>query len=132
MRKLSGLTLVEVLVATVLVAVGVVALVGALRGFTKAEIAVNDRELASRLAHDKLDEVVATEDYLNSSSGSFSDPNAEGYTWRAEEIETGTQGLTDVRVTVTTPHIGDVTADTLVFRQSEAQQNTTNAGGTTQ
>ncbi len=115
----KAFTLVEVLVAVFMVAVGVLSMVGALSGFTKTEIAIRDRETLSRLVHDKLDEMVATEGYLSQTGGSFDGDEYQNFTWTVEEVQTGIAGLVGIRVTVTSPNLGDQTAETLVFRTSE-------------
>lgn len=117
-------TLVEVLVATVMVAVGVAGLVGALSGFTKTEYNIRERETLSRLVHDKLDEMVATQGYLSQTGGSFEGDEFVNYTWTVEEIQTGISGLVAIRVTVTSPNLGDETAETLVFRTEEVIDTT--------
>lgn len=115
----SAFTLIEVMVAAVLVAVGAVSLVAALAGFTRAELAVQDRDLVSLLAHQKLDELVATQGYLDQTSGNFQASGLESYTWEAQTEFTGTAGLNYLRVIVTSPEDRTMEAETLYFITEE-------------
>ena len=115
MLKKTGFSLIEVLVAVVLVMIGVVALVGALAAYTRTETAILSRDLQSKLAHEKLDEMVATEGYLTAAGGSFDDTRYKDYSWTVSETPVGIEGLTLVSVTVTSSKLGDVKAETITF-----------------
>ena len=121
--KNKGFTLVEVFVATVLTAIGAVSLMGAISSFTKAELAVSERELLSQLAHQKLEEMIATEEYLDVSSGSFEATGLEGYTWNVQEDLTGLAGLNHLRVIVTSPDDMSMVAETLIFLTDDVIDN---------
>lgn len=128
MLKHRAFSLVEVLVATILVAVGVSALIGALTAFTRTEFQLKDRDLQSRITHEKLDELIATGDYESQTSGGFDQPELQDFTWRIEELPTDIAGATDVRITVSSAKLGDTTAETIVFRT----QDVVNTNGTDQ
>ena len=113
--KKTGFSLIEVLVAVVLVMIGVVALVGALAAYTRTETAILSRDLQSKLAHEKLDEMVATEGYLTAAGGSFDDTRYKDYSWTVSETPVGIEGLTLVSVTVTSSKLGEVKAETITF-----------------
>lgn len=115
MRKRFGFSLIEVLVAVVLVMVGVVSLVGALAAYTRTETAILSRDVQSRLAHEKLDEMIGTEGYLTAAGGSFDDTRYQNYTWTVESTPVGIEGLTLVQVTVTSEKLGDVMAESIAF-----------------
>lgn len=108
-------TLVEVLVAIFILGVGVVGLMGALSGLTRAERAVAEKNLVDQLAHEKLDELVATQTWQTESGGSFEDPRFQDYTYTVEATPVDTEGLTVVTVQVNSLSKGSATARTIVF-----------------
>lgn len=121
--KRKAFTLIEVMVAAVLVAIGAVSLVAALSGFTRAELAVQDRDLLSLLAQQKLEELVATQGYLDQTSGNFQASGLDTYTWEAETDFTGISGLNYLRVYVTSPEDKTLHAETLYFVTEEVVDN---------
>lgn len=117
-------TMVEVLVALFLLGVGIVACMGALTGLERAEIFVQQRDRLSRLAHDKLDELLATEGWRDEAGGSFDDPRLSDVTWTATSEETGTENVVAVRVTVI-KGTQETHAETLVYEIPETTGGTT-------
>ncbi len=115
MRVRRGFTLVEVLVAMVIVALAMVGAMGAMAGMNRAEVAVLEKDLASRLAHDKLQEIVATESWNVETSGSFTDAGVLDYTWSIEVVPTGVEGVTGLRLTVSAQNKRGATLETAVY-----------------
>lgn len=125
MRNRQGaFTLVEVLVATFIIGVAVTSMLSALTGLDRAELRVQDRDWIDRLAHEKLDELVATQTFLTESGGEFTDPEDAGASWAVEDEPTGIDGLSSVRVTVTGPRNLVSIAETLVYTSPETQEPT--------
>lgn len=116
--------MVEVLVALFLLGVGIIACMGALTGMERAEIFVQQRDRLSRLAHDKLDELLATEGWRDEAGGSFDDPRLSDVTWTATSEETGTENVLVVRVTVV-KGTQETNAETLVYEVPETTGGTT-------
>ncbi len=113
----EAFTLVEVLVSMTLVAI---ILPVAMRGISLAvQIAslARQRSVASSLAQMQLDELVADNDWSESSmSGDF--PDNPGYTWTADTVEQESTTLIQVELNVYWEARGQersVTLDTLVY-----------------
>jgi Tfp pilus assembly protein PilV len=99
--------MIEALVASVLVAVGVT---GALRGFgaiTHAQAVLQERDRMQRLAVSKYDEIVVTGLANADTSGDFQDYNEPRYKWDADIQTTTTQDLQSLKVTVTATDSAD-------------------------
>lgn len=112
----KGFTLIEVLVAIVLVAVGVTGTLSALSAMAQSKTRVQQSQLMQKLAEDKLAEVIATGDAFNgAASGSFEDQGAADITWSSQDDTTGVENLDAITVTVKK---GDreVSASTLFYR----------------
>ncbi|MDI9641099.1 prepilin-type N-terminal cleavage/methylation domain-containing protein [Kamptonema cortianum] len=114
-----GFTLVEVLVAVFMLGVGIVALVGALSGLTRAEVAVGDKDIVNRLAHEKLNEMLATQEWKTQTGGTFDDDRYSDFSWTSEQQAMSTDGLTLVEVTVESEKRGSATVRRLVYEQSQ-------------
>lgn len=110
-----GFTLIEVLVAVFMLGVAFTALVGALSGLTRAERAVQEKDLVDRLAARKLEELVATEAWRSESGGSFDEARHSDYTWTLEQVDTGVANVIGLRLEVTSLNKGAATAETLIF-----------------
>ncbi len=110
-----GFTMVEVLMAVFVLAVGVTGLVGAISGLIRAESRISERDLIDRIAHEKLDELVATQAWQTEAGGSFDDPRYSDYTWSIEEENVGIENLTGLTFTVDSTNKGSVTISTVVF-----------------
>lgn len=116
MRK-RGFTLVEILVAAVLLGVGIAGLLGAFSALSRAELKMVNRDRAQALANTKLEELAATREYESTTSGGFEgNPDGEGFQWEAEFTATGTENLNLLRVTVTESGTDlSATAQTLLY-----------------
>lgn len=121
--------MIEVMVASVLVAVGVT---GALRGYaalTHAQATLQERERMQRLAISKYDEILATGISNAATSGDFSDYNESRYKWNLDVESTSTTGLSTVEVTVTAVDAGDNNQVQINGLAYSAQTTTTGATG---
>lgn len=98
--RAKAFTIVEIVVATMLIAVGVTALMRGLGGLDRATTALIEKDKVSRLAQQKLDEIIATEEYKTATQGTFDVPD-DKYTWNLENISTGVENLNGLRLTVT-------------------------------
>ena len=114
--------------AIFLIGVTVVGMVGAMSGLVRAETAAKEKELASRLAEDKLDELIATEAWQTDTGGDFTDEPFTDYSWELEEVPTGTEGLTGLRVTVTSTKHRGATSETIVFEPTATAAPATGGG----
>lgn len=115
MSAKRGFTLIEVLVASVLLAVGITALVGALSGLTRAERAVAEKDFLDRIAHEKFQELIATEAWRSEAGGTFDDERLRDYTWSIEETNVGVENLTGLNLNVSSTSKGEITLSTIVF-----------------
>ncbi len=97
----SAFTLVEVLVAIVLVGIALTATLGAIGSLTASFRRSVELENLQRLANEKLDEVLATGEWQTASEGGFEGDLYEDYTWSIETETTTVAGLEYVRLTVT-------------------------------
>jgi len=100
-RRFAGYSLIEAMVSVVVVGIAVVGCIAALSAMTRSEDRALTTEKMHRLASEKYDEIVATEDYVNTSlSGNFEDRGEPGYTWQVDVSPTGESNLDAVTVTV--------------------------------
>jgi prepilin-type N-terminal cleavage/methylation domain-containing protein len=98
----SGYTLIEALVSMVIVGIAIVGCLSTLSAMTRSEDRSLMTEKMHRLASEKLDEIIATEDFVNTSlSGNFDDRGETGFSWQVEVEPTGESNLDAVSVTIT-------------------------------
>jgi len=96
-----GFSLLEAMVASILLAIGISGVMAALGAMTSARGRIIESERMQRLAVDKYDELVGTGAYSTPSlTGDFTDRNETRYTWRAELQDTGTTNLESFTVYV--------------------------------
>lgn len=99
-----GFTLIEMLVATILLAIGVTAALGAISAATNAEGKAHRIQTASMLARQKLSDIAiqALTGQLSTDQqqGTFS-PNNPEYHWAENSIATPYTNLFEVTITVT-------------------------------
>ncbi len=94
MSRRRGFTLVEVLMAALLVAVAVTAVMGGLRALGQADVKVARNQLLQRLVTAKANEVLASTDPSSfGDGGDFTDAGYPDITWT---IDVQTSGATDV------------------------------------
>ena len=130
-RKL-GFTMIEVLVATVLLGLGITMGFSALSSMTRTELRVRQVEKMNLLAVQKLNEVIAYGNIANQpTDGSFSDSGDPDYQWRMDTTASGTDNVATVRITVETSNnkTSDPTASAngLIFTSPNAK-NGANGG----
>lgn len=119
-RRKAGFTLVESLVAIVVIALVLPVVLQALSIATRVSSDARNRAQAAQLAKAKLDELVVTADWKTQQlSGDFQEVNP-GFTWSAVIYGWGTGSLNQLDVTVTYPGVGAnrrVTVSTLVSQE---------------
>lgn len=131
-RKAKGYTLIEAMVSTVLVTVGLIALIGAYSNLTRNQNIAVQTERMQRLAQDKYGELVATEALQTQAlNGDFSDRGEDNYLWQATVAETGTQNLSALTVTVTPRDSADDREKAIVNGVVYQQPQTTTGTGAT-
>lgn len=97
-----GFTLVEMLVAILFVAIGMVGAMGGIRAIYQAEIKSQRVELLQRLAFQKMNEISAAQDPNNGNlSGDFSDQGYNDIRWQQQTVASGTTNVNQITVTVT-------------------------------
>lgn len=102
-RNRKGFTLVEVIVATALLGIGITMGFSALSGMTRTEIRLRELEKMNLLAVQKLNEVIAIGSVdTQETEGSFEDYGEPNYKWTLEAAASGTENLDTVRVVVET------------------------------
>ena len=111
--------MVEVLVATVLLAIGMTA---SLSGYASLSQGLSRAKVSDRLldlAERKLDEITATGD-VNAldGSGDFSEEGASDVRWTSQSADAGVTDLTAVTVTVTGPNDATQKSSTLMYRST--------------
>lgn len=111
-----GFTLLEVLVAGLIVAIGIAALMSGFGALSQSQRRMVERETVERLVHAKLKELVATREYETVTEGDFSLEGLEDYTWEVTIEESGIENVQYLQLTV---RYGSAdryaTAETLVF-----------------
>lgn len=129
-----GFTLIEAMVASVLVVIGVVGALQGIAALTHSQAFLQEEERMQRLAVSKYDELVSAGLSNAATSGDFQDYNESRYKWEADIESTGTDNLQSLRVVVT-PTNGErnqATVQGLVFTAPQGGSGTTaTAGGTT-
>lgn len=97
----AGFTLVEALVAVVILSVGIVAVMASLGAMAKTEAKLRTKEVMQRLAERKYEELVATSTNLATpQSGDFQDWNEKRFTWSTAVDTTGVDNLNAITLTV--------------------------------
>ncbi len=133
LRK-RGFSLVEVIVAAALLAVGISACLGVLGVMANTEDRADKSEKFQTLAHRKLKEIISTGEYQQAPlDGDFSAEGIDGVTWSATDDPSGVESLDIVTVTVKAP-IGadtfDFVATELIYRADLQQDGTGTGAGT--
>ena len=125
-KRLSGFTLIEVMVATLLLGLGITMGFAALSSMTTTELRIREVEKMNLLATQKLNEVLATGTVANQATdGNFDDYGEPKYKWTLDTVATGTDNLSTARITVHTSADRSTdptaTASGLVFTSPNAQ-----------
>src|SRR4051794_38471747 len=82
-KRSKGFTIIEALVALTLAGIGVAGAIEGIRSLTKSQTRMLEGEHMHRLAFEKYQEIIATQD-LTTPSGDFGDRNESGFTWEME------------------------------------------------
>jgi prepilin-type N-terminal cleavage/methylation domain-containing protein len=100
-RLRRGFTLIEALVATVILGIGISAVLTAISSVTRAEARAREQDFVQLLAERKYEELVATEADLSApTDGNFEDEGVFGYRWNMESADSGIEGLQSITVSV--------------------------------
>ena len=103
-RQARGFTLLEVLIALMVISISLVAIAGEMINMLNAANTMQERTYASWIAHNKVTEMrlanIVPE--VSTSSGELDYANRE-WAWRAEVSETGVDNLFRVDVTISYP-----------------------------
>ncbi len=123
-----GFTFIEALVSIAIAGIGIAAAVGAMGSMSKAEANALEKERMQRMAFDKYEELVATNDYNSVTSGDFADRGETDYEWEAEIETTGVEGLDQLKLTVrrSTGRESELAITGLIYA---TQTSTTTGGG---
>jgi len=124
-----GFTLVEVLVAVVLLAVGIAGVHAAIAACTGALGRADEYEVAAGLAQQKMTEMWAGVLPLADDEGDFPE-GPEGYLWRLEVADAEREGVQEVLLTITAPSSREYRVATLVLAPQETAGEVTEETGT--
>ncbi|CAN5421795.1 hypothetical protein BH11ARM1_BH11ARM1_06850 [soil metagenome] len=129
----KGFTLIEMLVATVILGVGVAAVLGAYASISSSEDRARTVEKLQRLAVDKFSEMRATNDtFTANDNGDFSDRGDDNINWSMEVEPSGVENLQAVTITVTQSNAGNTAPEAEVTQLVFVQPPATDTGGTKQ
>jgi len=99
-RLVKGFTVMEALAAAVLVGVGVTAGMSAIGSMSQTEIRMRESEKLSRLAHSKLEEIMALGNATNTDTdGNFEEYGEPNYEFTVEVQPSGIDSLDTILVT---------------------------------
>lgn len=98
-RLVKGFTVMEALAAAVLVGVGVTAGMSAIGSMSQTEIRMRESEKLSRLAHSKLEEIMALGNATNTDTdGNFEEYGEPNYEFTVEVQPSGIDSLDTILV----------------------------------
>jgi prepilin-type N-terminal cleavage/methylation domain-containing protein len=101
-RLQRGFTLIETLVAVVLVTIGFVAVFGGISSLNRAEAHARETELLQRLAMEKINEIGPVIDPQSAdTSGDFSDRGYSDITWKMDLEPSGADNVDTLTLTTT-------------------------------
>lgn len=126
-----GFTLIEALASAALLGVGITATLGALGAISKAESGARERAELQRMASDKYNELISTnQQALSSQSGDFTDRNLSGYTWNLDVEPSQVSNLDTVSVTVQKQNAGPHDPVGRIEGMAYVSPNSTSLAGT--
>lgn len=101
-RKEQGFTVVEVMVASLLMVTAVVVVLGGIRAIQRANVHAANMSLLQRLASEKLEDAVASGDVTTyGSQGDFSDRGYSDATWTLNIQNSSATNVDEMTVTAT-------------------------------
>lgn len=125
-RKARGFTVVEVMVASLLMVTAVVVVLGGVRAIQRANVHAANMSLLQRLASEKLEDAVASGDVTTyGSQGDFSDRGYSDATWTLNIQNSSATNVEEMTVTATRGK------DTQTLNQYVYIQPSTTTTGTT-
>jgi len=125
----SGFTLIEVVVTAMLVAIAVVASLGGIRAMQVADGKSRAADLLQRLAAEKMEDVVNTEDPSNSAtSGDFADRGYPDITWSLEFQPSSATNVDEVTLTATQGKDSQAIIQYLYVQPAATSTGTTTTG----
>jgi prepilin-type N-terminal cleavage/methylation domain-containing protein len=130
----GGFTLLEVLVAAVLLGVGIAAVLGGYSSIAQDEMRAREKEKMQQLAVDKFNELRAmTSSFTASDNGDFSDRGEPDLEWNLDVEPSGVQNLNAITVMVSRRNASDTSPESavteLVFDYTAASAGATQTGG---
>lgn len=127
----NGFTLIEALVATIIVAVGVVGVYNGMSAITRAEFRTRQHGMIQQLAQEKYDELITTEANLTApQSGTFSDQGHSELTWNLESTPSGVENLQAITVKVQASNADAKSSEGVASGLVYIHPETTSAGTT--
>ena len=127
-KSRRGFTLVEVLVATVLVAIAVTGVMGGIGALTSAQAKARDADLLQKLAAEKINDLsTLTDPTTIGSSGDFSDRNYPDVTWTADIESTNITNVDEVTITASRGKVSQ-SLMTMVYVPPQTGTTTTATG----
>jgi type II secretion system protein I len=122
-----GFTLIEVLMATALVAIAVVGVMGAIRSVASVEAKQNDADIVQNLACEKLDEmrILANPNSVGL-RGDFADRGHPEVSWTADVVDTDYDGLEQITITASLGHTSQ-SISTLINVQTSASSTSSSS-----
>jgi type II secretion system protein I len=100
LRSVSGFTLIEVLVALVVVTAGLTIIAQGFLSGGRTSVVAQNRSVAAMLAESKMAEIEEGIVSMSSSSSGTFEPERPDFTWTVEPESTVTTGLSKVTLTV--------------------------------
>ncbi|MDX1935121.1 MAG: prepilin-type N-terminal cleavage/methylation domain-containing protein [Capsulimonadales bacterium] len=123
-RRSAGFTLIETLVAVVLVAIGLVGVFGGIAAINRTDSRAREAELLQRLALEKINEIgVIVDPTAADTDGDFEDRGYPEITWTLDIQPSGAENISRVTVT-TTRENAEQTLTTLLFVPPDTTANT--------
>jgi prepilin-type N-terminal cleavage/methylation domain-containing protein len=99
-KRAGGFTLVEVMVASLLIAIAVTGVMGGIGAITRADSRAKDASLLQRLAGEKINDLLLLADPTEvGSQGDFGDRGYPDVTWSANITSTSITNLDQVTIT---------------------------------
>ncbi|MBS1702461.1 MAG: prepilin-type N-terminal cleavage/methylation domain-containing protein [Armatimonadetes bacterium] len=135
-RSRRGFTLLEVAVATAILAVGISMGMGALSSMSNTEVRARQSEKMNLLAVEKMHEILGLGDVVNQQTeGTLEDYGEPDLKWTLEVAASGTENIYTVRLTIEKDNgtVSDPSAEvsTLLFVPPDSTTSGTGATGGT-
>lgn len=127
-RGSKGFTLIEAVVTSMLVAIGVAGTLSGIASMSKAQSRIQEQDRMQRLARSKYDEIIGIGIDNSDTKGNFADAGHENWRWTMETGTTTVQDLTSLKVTVSATDPQDstqVAVEGLVFEPQPPTQAAT-------